>query len=292
MKSFVPRLVAIQDISCVGRCSLTVATPILSVMGIQVCPLPTAVMSTHLGGFGTPACCDFTSYMTAFFQHWQQENIDFDCIYSGFLASVQQLDIVERFLQEFSRKRPLILIDPVMGDNGKLYATYTLDMQLRMKQLVTKADIITPNYTEACFLLDEAYQESVCDPQIMEKWLVRLSSLGPQQVIITGILYSTDQLLTIGYDRQQQEFYHFLNKRIPAKYPGTGDAFASVLAGTLLQGSTLPNAIERATQFVAAAIEVTLAAGSPNREGILLEKLLPQLCLERERYDKWKNSAN
>ncbi len=278
MKPFVPRAAVIQDISCVGRCSLTVVMPILSVMGIQVCPLPTAVFSTHLGGFDKPVFCDFTEYMTGFFQHWQQANIDFDCIYSGFLASAQQMDIVEVFIHEFSQNHLLILVDPVMGDGGKLYATYTRDMQERMQRLVAKADIITPNYTEACFLLGEPYQEGVCDPKVMEAWLVRLSALGPERVIITGVSYSTDQLLTIGYDREQDCFYHFWNELIPAKYPGTGDIFASVLAGSLLQGDALPVAMEKATGFVAAAIKVTLAAGAPPREGVLLEKLLMRLC--------------
>lgn len=280
MKPFVPRVAAIQDISCVGRCSLTVIMPILSVMGIQVCPLPTAVLSAHLGGFGKPIFCDFTEYMTAFFQHWRQADIDFDCIYSGFLASAQQMDIVEAFIHEFSQNRPLILVDPVMGDGGKLYATYTRDMQERMKRLVAKADIITPNYTEACFLLGEPYQEGVCDPKVMEEWLVRLSALGPRRVVITGVLYSPDQLLTIGYDRKHATFYRLLNELIPAKYPGTGDVFASVLAGSLLQGDPLPVAMERAASFVAAAIKVTLAAGTPPREGVLLEKLLMRLCQE------------
>jgi pyridoxine kinase len=280
MKPIVPRVAVIQDISCVGRCSLTVVIPILSVMGIQVCPLPTAILSAHLGGFGKPVFCDFTEYMTGFFQHWQQANIDFDCIYSGFLASAQQMDVVEAFIQEFSRNRPLILVDPVMGDGGKLYATYTRDMQERMQRLVSQADIITPNYTEACFLLGEPYQAGLCDPQLIEEWLVRLSALGPGRVIITGVLYSTDQLLTIGYDREQTCFYRFLNKLIPAKYPGTGDVFASVLAGSLLQGDPLPVAMEKAAGFVAAAIKVTLAAGTPPREGVLLEKIL--MCLGRE----------
>jgi pyridoxine kinase len=277
MKPFVPRAAVIQDISCVGRCSLTVAMPILSVMGIQVCPLPTAIFSTHLGGFGNPVFCDFTEYMTEFFQHWQQANIDFDCIYSGFLASAQQINIVEAFIREFPQNHPLILVDPVMGDGGKLYATYTPDMQERMQRLVAKADIITPNYTEACFLLSEPYQAGVCDPKVLEEWLVRLSALGPERVIITGVLHSENQLLTIGYDREQACFYRFWNELIPAQYPGTGDVFASVLAGSLLQGDPLPVAMGKATGFVAAVIKVTLAAGTPPREGVLLEKLLRSL---------------
>ncbi|MBU2700839.1 pyridoxine kinase [Sporomusaceae bacterium BoRhaA] len=279
MKSFVPRVAAIQDISCLGRCSLTVIMPILSAMGIQVCPLPTAVFSTHLGGFGRPACCDFTDYMESFVQHWQQQGMTFDCIYSGFLASEQQIDIVERTMNVFSANHPFVLVDPVMGDGGKLYTTYTKHMQERMKQLVAKADVITPNYTEACFLLGEPYDEAVCDLGKMTDWLARLSDLGPERVVITGIFISQEKLLTLGYDQKNAAVYQVFSDYIPAKYPGTGDVFASVLLGSLLRGASLPCAMEQAADFVAEAIRVTLAFNTPPREGILLETILSRLCL-------------
>jgi pyridoxine kinase len=278
MKSVVPRIAAIQDISCLGRCSLTVIMPILSAMGIQVCPLPTAVFSTHLGGFGKPAFCDFTDYMEIFVRHWQQQGVIFDCIYSGFLASEQQIDIVERTMNAFSSNNPLVLVDPVMGDGGKLYTTYTKHMQERMKQLVARADVITPNYTEACFLLGEPYEEAVCDLKKMTEWLVRLSDLGPEKVVITGIVIAQDKLLTLGYDQKNAVFYQVFSDYIPAKYPGTGDVFASVLLGSLLRGDSLSGAMEKAADFVAEAIQVTLAFNTPPREGILLETILSRLC--------------
>ena len=161
MKNFVPKVAAVHDISCFGRCSLTVIIPVLSAMGIQVCPLPTAVLSTHLGGFKELAFCDFTGYMPAFFHHWKKEGIAFNGIYSGFLASEEQIDIVQQFIDEFSPNQPLVVVDPVMGDEGKLYSIYTPQMQEQMKRLVRKADIITPNYTEACFLLGKTYQDVI-----------------------------------------------------------------------------------------------------------------------------------
>lgn len=278
MKPYVPRIAAVHDISCFGRCSLTVIMPILSVMGIQVCPLPTAVLSTHLGGFASLKFCDFTDHMPAFFQHWKREKLTFDCIYSGFLASEHQINIVNSFIEEFSQNKPLILVDPVMGDEGKLYSTYTTQMQERMKNLVKKADIITPNYTEACFLLGEPYQEICCNKDRMKEWLLRLAEFGPSIVVITGIPDKKEKVVNIGYDRKNRAFWEVSSNYIPVRYPGTGDVFASVLLGSLLSKDSLPTAMKRAADFVALAIKTTFDAQTPKREGVLLESVLPFLC--------------
>jgi len=280
MKPFIPRVAAVHDISCFGRCSLTVIMPILSCMGIQVCPLPTAVLSTHLGGFGKPVFCDFTDRIPDFFKHWKREGIAFDCIYSGFLASEQQIEVVSQFIEEFSGNNPLVLVDPVMGDEGKLYSTYSLHMQEQMKTLIRKADIITPNYTEACFLLGEPYQEGNCDIDKMKKWLIRLAELGPSMVVMTGIPASKKKIVNIGYDRNKDSYWEVSNDYIPARYPGTGDAFASVLAGALIKGDHLSMAMAKAADFVGLAIKETFAAGTNPREGVLLEGVLPWLCRE------------
>ena len=161
MERLIPRVAAVHDISCVGRCSLTTIIPVLSCMGIQVCPLPTAILSTHLGGFKDVAFVDCTEHIDKFSKHWQSENIKFNCIYSGFLASEDQIGVVEKFIEDFAYSHPLVLIDPVMGDEGKLYSVYNEKMQEAMKGLIAKADVITPNYTEACFLLGKQYQDSV-----------------------------------------------------------------------------------------------------------------------------------
>lgn len=280
MKGFVSRVAAVHDISCLGRCSLSVIMPILSCMGIQVCPLPTAVLSTHLGGFGKPAFCDFTDHMPDFFQHWKREGVTFDCIYSGFLASEQQIDVVCSFIDEFSQSVPLVLVDPVMGDDGKLYSTYTPKMQEQMKTLIKKADIITPNYTEACFLLGESYQEEGYDSHRMKEWLIRLADFGPAIVVMTGVPLVKEKILNIGYDRNTASFWEVPVDRIPARYPGTGDIFASVLVGGLLKGKSLPIAMKLAADFVALAIKAAFEADAPVREGVLLERVLPWLCRE------------
>lgn len=277
MVQAVPKVAAVQDISCVGRCSLTVIMPVLAMLGIQVCPLPTAVLSTHLGGFKDLAFCDFTEHMPDFFHHWQQENIAFDSIYSGFLASERQIEIVKDFIDTFAKPGSLVLVDPVMGDSGRLYSTYTTTMQNKMRMLVGKASVITPNYTEACFLLGETYQAKNVDMDTTKKWLVRLADLGPEKVVITGIPCDGKKVANIAYDRNSGETWEFMHEFIPVSYPGTGDIFASVLLGLLLRGGPLPKAMEQAAHFVVKAIDVTVKARTPVREGVLLEKVLSQL---------------
>lgn len=280
----VKKVAAVHDLSCIGRCSLTVILPILSCMGIQVCPLPTAVLSTHPGGFTNVSFCDFTRHIQDFSSRWLQEGIAFDGLYSGFLASEEQIGIVSRFIDDFSANHPLVLVDPVMGDDGKLYSICTDNMKDRIKALVQKADVITPNYTEACFLLAEAWQPLVTHGDSMNPWLVRLSEMGPTKVVITGVPLPGNKIANLGYDRHTRQFWKFTSDLIPVKYPGTGDIFSSVLLGELLRGSVLPDAIRRAGDFVTAAVRDTCAAGTPAREGILLEKMLPLLCCNRNEY--------
>jgi pyridoxine kinase len=290
MRNVVSKVAAVHDISCIGRCSLTVIMPILSAMGIQVCPLPTAVLSTHLGGFKDLAFYDFTKHMPDFFHHWKKEGIAFNCIYSGFLASEEQIDVVQHFIDEFSSNNPLVVVDPVMGDEGKLYSIYTPHMQEQMKRLVKRADIVTPNYTEACFLLGENYQDKVKDTKRMKEWLIALGDFGPSTVVITGIPFINEKILTIGYDKEQNAFWEVFSDHIPAKYPGTGDIFASVLVGSLLQNDSLQVAMERAVEFVGLAIKSTFVAQTPTREGVLVEKVLPWLWRECSQDNTWRMS--
>lgn len=278
MNFYIPKVAAVHDMSCFGRCSLTVIMATLSCMGIQVCPLPTAVLSTHLGGFTHVAFADFTGNMPEFFRHWKSEQVHFDCIYTGFLASEHQIDIVSQFIDEFSHNKPLVLIDPVMGDDGRLYSVYTAKMQERMRQFIEKAAVITPNYTEACFFLEKAYEPYIPEPATMKEWLVSLAELGPNKVVITGVPLADGHLLNSGFERDTGQFWEVISERIPARYPGTGDIFASVLAGLLLRQHRLPDAMLKAARFVERAIKVTFKAQTPIREGVLLERVLPELC--------------
>ncbi len=274
----VKRVAAVHDLSCVGRCSLTVIMPILSCMGIQVCPLPTAVLSTHLGGFKDVSLVDFTDQMHSVSSHWQREGISFDCIYSGFLASEKQIEVVSAFIDNFSASKPLVIVDPVMGDGGKLYSIFTDTMQERMKILVGKADVITPNYTEACFLLGKSYQETIEDKEQLGKWALQLADFGPSQVVITGIPLPNSKIMNLGYDRKDNRTWEVIVDHVPVRYPGTGDAFASVLTGALLKQVDLMDAMKMAAEFVESCIKFTHEAGTPVREGVLLEPMLPRLC--------------
>ena len=274
----IKKVAAIHDLSCIGRCSLTVILPILSCLEIQACPLPTAVLSTHPGGFSDVVFHDCTPQIAPFAAHWRHESIEFDAIYSGFLASEQQVGLVARFIDDFSANHPLVLVDPVMGDDGQLYSICTAAMKEQILSLVQKAGIITPNYTEACFLLNEPWQPTITCLADMEPWLCRLSDLGPAQVVVTGIPLPDHKIANLGFDRTTGQSWQFVNDYIPARYPGTGDVFASVLLGRLLAGFSLPAAIRDAGDFVAAAVRLSVASGASRREGILLEACLPRLC--------------
>ena len=278
MKNIVPRVAAIQDISGFGRCSLTVITPILSCMGMQVCPLPTAVLSTHSGGFTNFAFKDLTDHMTAYIDHWKALELSFEYIYTGFLGNEAQIDIVADFCKSFKRTgKECIVVDPVMGDNGKLYKTYNEVMQRKMKELVTHADIITPNLTEMYFLLGKEYGKEILSEEEIKVNLKALAQLGPKVVIITGVKLTDGSKANVAYDRGQDIFWKVPYTEVPTSYPGTGDAFTSVLIGALAQGDSLPMAIDRATRFISLAIKTTYGYCSDNREGIMLEKVLPAL---------------
>jgi len=274
----VQRVAAIHDLSGFGRASLTVIIPILSTMRVQVCPLPTAVLSTHTGGFSDFSFIDLTENMKQMIEHWQSLEISFDAIYSGFLGSFEQLQIVSDFIDKFSKDEQLIVIDPVLGDNGKAYGPIKPEMIAGMRDLVKDADVITPNFTEAAFLLEEEYIDYISDEQIKD-WVLRLSEKGPDIVIVTSVpVKGTEKISSVvAYDRGDGRFWKVNCSYVPAHYPGTGDAFASVVVGSLLDGDSLPVALDRAVQFVLIAIRASFGYSRPNRDGVLLEKVLENL---------------
>ncbi len=278
MKHPVPRVAAIHDLSGFGRTSLTVVMPILSVMGIQVCPMPTAVLSTHTTEFTDFSFHDLVDEMPKFLQHWRKLGLSFDGIYSGFLGSPRQMDVVEDTIKYCKAKDGLAVIDPVLGDNGKLDPTMTEDMVERMRTLVTHADCITPNHSESCWLLNIPYTQNITIQEVRER-LVKLTQMGPKVAVITSAPIATRKGFTsvVAYHAEQQRFWRVDCPYIPAFYPGTGDCFASVLTGSLLLGDSLPLAMDRAVQFVSIGIRATFGHNMPNREGILLERVLDNL---------------
>ena len=281
MTRLIKKVAAIHDLSGFGRASLTTVIPILSTMGIQVCPVPTAILSTHTSNFTGYSFIDLTDYMEEHIAHWKKLNLEFDCIYSGFLGSPRQIKIVSDFVDHFGHKDNLVVVDPVMGDNGHLYGTMGEEMIVEMRKLVSKADIITPNFTEAAFLLGEKYKETTTEEEVKD-WLVRISEMGPKIVIITSVPDEKinefeKNMSVIAYNREDDVFWKVSCKYIPVSYPGTGDAYTSVLIGSLLQGDSLPVAIDRAMQFVTQCIKASYGFKYPSREGVLLERNLNTL---------------
>lgn len=275
------KVAAIHDLSGVGRCSLTVILPTLSAQGIQVCPVPTAILSAHTGGFGEVVLRDLTDYISPALEHYKRLNYKFDCVYSGFLASTEQIDHCLEFFEYY--KDALKVVDPVMADNGKPYKTCTPELCSRMGELVAIADIITPNMTEAAILLKENPVQPDTAMQKIKSYLVRLSELGPKIVVITSV-FSDGKAYNVGYDREHSKFWRIPYNMINARYPGTGDVFASVLTGSILRGDSLPIAMNRATAFLERAIKTTYSYSTDTREGIMLESCLdflitnPTLC--------------
>ncbi|MEL7605154.1 MAG: pyridoxamine kinase [Sedimentibacter saalensis] len=280
----VPKIAAIHDMSGVGRCSMTVLMPVLSALGCQVCPLPTALLSNH-SEYKNFYFFDFTEHMEEYYSNWEKNNEEFDCLYSGFIGSEKQINIMLDIINKIkSIKDVLVVVDPVMGDHGITYKTYTDKMVEKMSQLVHEADIITPNMTEASILLGEKYLDHRIDTELLKSYLQRLCSLGPDICVITGIATVDGENINACYDKRNNEYwkipFRFVNKR----YPGTGDLFTSLLVGYLMNDKKLPEAIEEASRFVSLAVKETYEAGTPSREGVLFEKIMKELYNEIEVY--------
>ena len=274
-----PKVAAVQDLSGLGRCSLSVVLPVLSVMGAQCCPLPTAVLSAHTA-FPAPEAAafqDLTGAMEQTLRHWEALHASFDAIYSGFLGSPQQVGVLRRLIQRFRRKETLVLIDPVMGDHGRVYRTYTPEMCEQMIQLAAEADLITPNLTEAALLLGEPFDHIPDSQAGIETWLRRLSLDGKRSVVITGVSLAPKALGAGCLDARSGKIRFAMARQEPGQFFGTGDLFAAVLLGSLLRGETLSESTARAVDFIQKSVARTLAAGTPMLEGVQFEPLLREL---------------
>jgi pyridoxine kinase len=293
MQPNVKKVAAIHDLSGFGRASLTAIIPTLSSMGVQVCPVPTAILSTHSGGFSDYSFHDLTDTMPGYIEHWKKLNLSFDAIYSGFLGSPKQVDIVLQIINDFAVKNgkksdkttvpgtdTLVVVDPVMGDDGELYQSISPDMVPQMRRLIAKADIIVPNVTEAGLLLDCKAPEKFHNKD-MKQFLKELSDMGPNTTVITSILDAdkSGYLCTAAYQRDSDSYWKISADRLPGMYPGTGDTFASVMIGSLLKGESLPVSIDRAVHFISQCINASRGYDYPSRNGILLER---ELYLLRE----------
>ena len=278
----IPRVMAVHDLSGIGRSSLSAVISVLSTLGAQTCAMPTALLSTDTSQFEGFSFLSLSDEMRKFIAHWKTLDLKFDAIYSGFLGSAEQVSIVENCLDTFADKDTLAVIDPVLGDNGRLYPTMTYELVARMRELVKRADVITPNLTEAALLLDEPCRASL-DIAAAKAWLRRLSALGPKVALITSAVLEEKDAggsYVLIYERNRggrELFWRVSCEYIPADFPGTGDIFTSVLLGSLLRKEELTIACARAMRFVATGIRESLRLGAPSREGIVLEAVLGAL---------------
>ncbi len=269
------RIVSIQDISCLGKCSLTVALPILSAMGVECSILPTAVLSTHTM-FSNFTCKDLTDQIGPIARHWQAEKIHFDAIYTGYLASAEQIGDVCDFFDAFRTEDNLIVVDPVMADNGKLYPAFGPEFPAEMAKVCAKADLIVPNLTEASLLTGLPYRTEQDEGYIREM-LQALAQLGPRYAALTGVSFEKGRLGVMYYDRKEGTYGSYFTEHLPASFHGTGDVFASTCVGGLMRGLPLGEALALAADYTVECIRQTLEAPDARWYGVEFESAIPYL---------------
>lgn len=246
------RILTIQDISCVGQCSLTVALPIISACGVETAVLPSAVLSTHTGGFTGYTFRDLTDDMPLISQHWEKENIKFDAVYTGYLGSAQQIDIVKSIMDKHNKG--LNIVDPAMADNGNLYYGFDMAFVDAMKSLCAKADIILPNITEASFLTGIEYKTEY-DREYIDSLLISLTNMGAETVILTGVSYNSDTTGVVVYEKGEYSYYE--HKKVEGGCHGTGDVYASAFTGALMRGKSAFESACIAADYTLRCIENT-----------------------------------
>lgn len=268
------KIAVINDISGFGRCSMAVSVPVISKMKIQACLLPTSVFSNHTG-FESFYYEDFTSHMQRYIDEWKKLDLHFDGITSGFLGSVEQIDIVSRFIKDFRDEHTKVVIDPVMGENGRTYATYTKEMCDEMRKLVSYADILTPNVTEACILTDVPYKSTGWSKKELEQLTCRLKELGAKEVVISGVIMG-DFLGNVVNDKDGN-FKVLKQKAVGRTRSGTGDIFSAIIAADCVNGANLEAGVRKAAAFVKDCIIATEKRDIPLTDGVCFEDVLYKL---------------
>lgn len=266
------RIITIQDISCVGKCSLTVALPIISAAGVEAGVIPTAVLSTHTA-FPKFTFCDLTDEIQKISDTFEELSIDFDAVYTGYLGSFEQLDLVDKFFDRFGDKAQIV-IDPVMADNGQLYKGFTPEFARAMAKLCSKADLILPNLTEASFMLGIPYNPSYDEAYIRDV-LKKLTDLGAKRAALTGVSFSDDKIGVYLYDSEKDEYYSYFNEKLPAAFHGTGDIYASATVGAMMRGFSVAEALSIAVDFTLVTMKKTLADKDHRFYGVNFEEALP-----------------
>lgn len=251
------RIAAIHDISGIGKCSLTVALPIVSVAGIECAVMPTAVLSTHTGGFKNIYIEDLTKGIMPIANHWKNEGFEFDAIYSGYLGSMDQVDLIKNCLSVLKGSNTLVVVDPVMGDNGKLYQSFSPDFPYKMRELCAVADVITPNVTEACLMLSEEYSPPPYTKKYIESLLLKLSQICKGTIVLTGACLSENEQGAAAYSTASEKISFVSCPRTPGMYHGTGDVFASTFVSGMVLGKGMEKSLKAAVEFTRMAIENT-----------------------------------
>ena len=269
-----PRIAAIHDLSGFGRCALTIVIPVLSAMGVQCCPLPTALLSTHTGGFQGNTFLDLTDQMGPIAAHWREEGVAFDGIYTGFMSSVEQMEQTAAFIRSFRRQGCPVLIDPVMGDHGRPYRTYTPEMCRAMAELAAEADVITPNLTEAALLLGLPYGELPTGEAGLRSIVERLSLEGRRSVVLTGAGLEPGATGAMCFDASTGRTEAVQTRRVEQDFHGTGDVFASTLLAAVMAGRDLACATAFAADFTADAMVVSAKQPDFEARGVSFEPLL------------------
>jgi pyridoxine kinase len=273
------RVAAIHDISCFGKCSLTVALPIISAAGIETAVIPTAVLSTHTGGFTGYTYRDLTQDITPIFEHWNTLGLTFDAAYSGYLGSFDQLSMVSDIFDSMREKGAEIFVDPVMADNGELYASFDKSFPSGMRKLCEKADVIMPNITEAALLLEESYVDGPYRADYIDGLLRRLAEINGKTVVLTGVYFDETKLGAMSYDARTKKIDIALGNKIKGSYHGTGDVFGSALVASAVLGKTMAQSLRTAVDFTVAAITRTSKVGTDMRFGVNFEQELSRLTL-------------
>ena len=270
------RVMSIQDVSCVGKCSLTVALPIISAMGVECAIVPTAVLSTHTQ-FNDFTFRDLTDDMEPIKEHWKKEDFKFDALYTGYLGSKRQIDIVADYFDTFKSDDNVIVMDPAMADNGKLYVGFDEDFAKEMAKLCSKADVILPNISEASLMLGVDYPGEDASIEQVQALLLKLAELGPKHAVITGVELGDGKFGFMGYDTEKGEFYSYGNDKVDMKSHGTGDVFASAFTGALMNDKSIYDALKVAADFTRAAIKNTFDDPNAITYGVNFESEIPLL---------------
>lgn len=276
------RILTIQDISCLGKCSITIALPLISAMGVETVILPTALLSTHtmFTGFTVK---DLEDQLIPITEHWKKEKVTFDAIYTGYLGTEEEIDTVKKIIADFRTEDTLVFVDPAMGDNGKLYPAFDNHYALKNAELCAVADIIVPNITEAAFMTGADYKEEY-DKAYIEDLLQRLAGLGAKTVALTGVSLSEGKTGVMGYDTLKKEYFSYQNDRIPTSYHGTGDVFSSTTVGALMNEISWQDSLKIAADYTAHTIDVTRNNPKQPWYGVDFEATLPDLLKTLDTY--------